>query len=106
LEAIIKEKTMGRLKITRNVNREQKQLLQAKLDSSLVADVNLLCKWSGNEKNYVIAELLRYALAQEPEFQKYKHSLPKGAAEPIQLAAPDRREPVSERKLQPAAATK
>ena len=96
---------MGRFRITRNINQEQKQLLQAKLDSSLVADVNLLCKWSGNEKNYVIAELLRYALNQEPEFQKYKRSLQPGVAGSIPLAA-DRREAVSDRKSQSAAATK
>ena len=46
---------MGRFRITRNNNKEVKQLLQAKLDSSLIEEVNLLCKWSGNEKNCVIA---------------------------------------------------
>jgi hypothetical protein len=97
---------MGRFRIARNVNKEQKQLLQAKLDSSLVEDVNLLCKWSGNEKNYVIAELLRYALAQEQEFQRYKLSSQRGAAEPIALATTDRREPTSERRPQTAAAAK
>src|SRR5216684_8451126 len=68
------EENMGRFRITRNDSKEQKQLLQAKLDSSVIADINLLCQWSGNEKNYVIAELLRYALSQEAEFQKHKQS--------------------------------
>jgi hypothetical protein len=71
---------MGHFRITRNNNKEVKQLLQAKLDSSLIEEVNLLCKWSGNEKNCVIAELLRYALSQESEFQKYRRSLQHGAA--------------------------
>ena len=35
---------MGRFRITRNNNKEEKQLLQAKLDSSLIEEVNLLCK--------------------------------------------------------------
>ena len=68
---------MSRFKISRNNNREEKQLLQAKLDASLVEEVNLLSKWSGNEKNYVIAELLRYALSQESDFQAYKQTLAK-----------------------------
>ena len=68
---------MARFKINRNNNKEEKQLLQAKLDASLVEEVNLLCKWSGNEKNYVIAELLRYALSQESDFQEYRQTLGK-----------------------------
>ena len=66
---------MARFKIARNINKEQKQLLQAKLEASLVEEVTLLCKWSGNEKNFVIAELLRFALSQESDFQEYKQSL-------------------------------
>jgi hypothetical protein len=100
---------MGRFRITRNNNKEEKQLLQAKLDSSLIEEVNLLCKWSGNEKNCVIAELLRYALSQESEFQKYKQSLPRAAAAEattMMAAESQRREPVSERKVQPTSLAK
>jgi hypothetical protein len=100
---------MGRFRITRNNNKEEKQLLQAKLDSSLIEEVNLLCKWSGNEKNCVVAELLRYALSQESEFQKYRRSLQSGAAaEPTTMlgAESQRREPVSERKVQPTSLAK
>ena len=97
---------MGRFRIARNINKEEKQLLQAKLDSSLVEDVNLLCKWSGNEKNYVIAELLRYALSQETEFQTYKGSLRRGSASESMGSTEtnqQKREPASERKTQPSA---
>ena len=66
---------MARFKINRNINKEEKQLLQAKLESSLIDEVNLLCKWSGNDKNYVVAELLRFALSQENDFQEYKQSI-------------------------------
>jgi hypothetical protein len=82
---------MSRFKINRNNNREEKQLLQAKLDASLVEDVNLLSKWSGNEKNYVIAELLRYALSQESDFQAYKQTLGK---QPPTAGAPAASEPM------------
>ncbi len=101
---------MGRFRIARNNTKEQKQLLQAKLETSLVEDVNLLCKWSGNEKNYVIAELLRYALGQESEFQEYKKSLQQQGAAVTPLAviaaeAPKRESP-TDRKSQPATAAR
>jgi hypothetical protein len=31
-----------------------------------------LADWSNNETNYIINELLRFALTQEEDFQKYK----------------------------------
>ncbi len=99
---------MGRFRINRNNTKEQKQLLQAKLETSLVEDVNLLCKWSGNEKNYVIAELLRYALSQESEFQEYKKSLQQHGAPttpvPLLPTEPPKRESASDRKSQLATA--
>ncbi len=66
---------MTRLKIIRTNREERKRLLQAKLSTSLVDDINLMCQWSGNDKGYVIAELLRYALSMEPDFQAYKQSI-------------------------------
>lgn len=68
---------MARFKISRINNKEEKQVLQVKLEASLVDEVNLLCKWSGNEKNYVVAELLRYALRQEADFQQYRQATTK-----------------------------
>ncbi len=101
---------MGRFRINRNNTKEQKQLLQAKLETSLVDDVNLLCKWSGNEKNYVIAELLRYALSQESEFQEYKKSLPQQGdpTTPVSLIAAElpKREAAADRKAQPITAAR
>jgi hypothetical protein len=82
---------MARFKITRNNDKEEKQVLQVKLDTSLIEDVNLLCKWSGNEKNYVVAELLRYALSQEADFQEHKQMLgtmPGNASAPTAVEPP------------------
>jgi hypothetical protein len=70
---------MARFKINRNIKTEDRHLLQARLESSLVEDINLICKWSGNEKNFVVAELLRFALSQENDFQQYKQSLSRQA---------------------------
>ncbi len=66
---------MPRFKLTRNNETEEKQLFQAKLPKTLIQEINLMVKWSGNEKNYVAAELFRYALSQESDFQQYKRSL-------------------------------
>lgn len=66
---------MPRFKLNRNNETEDKQLFQAKLPKSLIQEINLMVKWSGNEKNYVTAELFRYALSQESDFQHYKRSL-------------------------------
>jgi hypothetical protein len=33
-----------------------------------------MAEWSNNETNYVVNELLRFALTQEDDFQKYKSS--------------------------------
>ena len=67
---------MPRFKLNRNSETEEKQLFQAKLPKSLIQEINLMVKWSGNEKNYVAAELFRYALSQENDFQQYKRSVP------------------------------
>lgn len=93
---------MARFKIARNNNQEKKQLLQAKLDASLVEEVNLLCKWSGNEKNYVIAELLRYALSQETDFQEYRASI--GQQAPNMAPGTAKAIPISDHKPLPAVA--
>ena len=65
---------MPRFKLNRNSETEEKQLFQAKLPKSLIQEINLMVKWSGNEKNYVAAELFRYALSQESDFQQFKRS--------------------------------
>jgi hypothetical protein len=66
---------MPRFKLNRNSEAEEKQLFQAKLPKTLIQEINLMVKWSGNEKNYVAAELFRYALSQESDFQQYRRSL-------------------------------
>ena len=66
---------MSRFKIVRNNTNTDRKLLQARIESSLVEDVNLLVKWSNRDKNEIIAELLRYALSQEADFQSYRQSV-------------------------------
>ncbi len=89
---------MTRFKILRNNTEEKKQLLQAKLSTSLVQDINLMCEWSGNEKSYVIGELLRYALSMESDFQEYKKSVThKEAAGVLGNISASKKEPSAEK---------
>jgi len=65
---------MVKFKIEKGVSRITRVKLQATIDESIAADINMLCEWSNNEKNYVVNELLRFALAQDTDFQNYKQS--------------------------------
>lgn len=66
---------MARFKIIRNNTNTDRKLLQARIETALVEDVNLIVKWSNRDKNEIVAELLKYALSQEEDFQAYKRSV-------------------------------
>jgi len=66
---------MSKLKIDHGVSRIRRAKLQASIDQSIAEDIESLAEWSNNEPQYIINQLLRFALAQEEEFQKYKAGL-------------------------------
>jgi len=66
---------MGKFKIEKGASRIARVKLQATIEESIAADLSLICEWSNNEKNYVVNELLRFAVAEDSEFQAYKQSL-------------------------------
>lgn len=66
---------MSKLKIEIGVSRVERVKLQASIDHSTAKDIDLLAEWSNNEKNYVINQLLRFAITQAEEFQQYKTTL-------------------------------
>lgn len=66
---------MSKLKIEHGVSRVRRAKLQASIDQSVAEDIQALADWSNNEPQYIINHLLRFALAQEDDFQKYKASL-------------------------------
>lgn len=65
---------MSKLKLEHGVSRIRRAKLQSSIDQTVADDIELLAEWSNNETNYVINELLRFALMQEEDFQKYKAS--------------------------------
>jgi hypothetical protein len=78
---------MSKLKLDHGVSRIRRAKLQSSIDQTIADDIELMAQWSNNESNYVINELLRFALAQEEEFQKYKASAGANLSRP---AAPAR----------------
>jgi len=73
---------MSKLKIEHGVSRIRRAKLQASIDQSVADDIQALAEWSNNEPQYVINQLLRFALAQEEAFLKYKASVAASPAKP------------------------
>jgi hypothetical protein len=73
---------MNKFKIEKGISRITRVKLQATIEESIGADLALLGEWSNNEKNYVVNELLRFALSQDTEFQTYKESIGSSRPEP------------------------
>ncbi len=71
---------MSRLKLQHGVSRIRRAKLQSSIDQTVADDIELMAKWSNNETQYIINELLRFAIAQEEDFLKYKASLPTGSS--------------------------
>ena len=63
---------MNKFKIEKGISRITRVKLQATIEESIAADLALLGEWSDNDKNYIVNELLRFALSQDGEFQAYK----------------------------------
>ena len=65
---------MSKMKIEHGVSRVRRAKLQASIDQSIADDIQALAEWSNNEPQYVVNQLLRFALMQEEDFQKHKAS--------------------------------
>jgi hypothetical protein len=79
---------MGKLKLEHGVSRIRRAKLQSSIDQTVADDVELLAQWSNNETQYVVNELLRFALTQEEGFQKYKASPAPKATRSVDNAKP------------------
>lgn len=79
---------MSKLKLEYGVSRIRRAKLQSSIDQTVADDIELLAEWSNNETNYVVNELLRFALTQEEDFQKYKATSAANAARPASGTKP------------------
>jgi hypothetical protein len=74
-ELTFEEKVRNKFKIEKGVSRINRVKLQASIEESVGTQLALMCGWSNNDRNYVVNELLRFALSQDGEFQAYKESV-------------------------------
>jgi hypothetical protein len=79
---------MSKLKLEHGLSRIRRAKLQSSIDQTVADDIELLAEWSNNETNYVVNELLRFALKQEEDFQKYKASSTANPVRPASSAKP------------------
>ena len=93
---------MGKMKIEHGVSRIRRTKLQSSIDQTVASDIELMAQWSDNETNYIVNELLRFALTQEEDFLKYKAGL---AATPAPSTVNPKPAP-SQAKLAPDAVAK
>lgn len=74
---------MSKLKLEHGVSRIRRAKLQSSIDQTIADDIELLAQWSNNETYYIVNELLRFALTQEEDFQKYKASSAANTSRPV-----------------------
>ena len=79
--------TMNKLKIEHGASKVHWVLLKTSIEEQLSVDIDRLCQWSENDRKYIVNELLRFAITQAEEFQKYKAGLPATTAHSIRDAA-------------------
>jgi hypothetical protein len=82
------ENSMSKFKIEKGISRVTRVKLQATIEESIAADLVLMGEWSNNDKNYIVSELLRFALSQDSEFQAYKDSVGTSRPEPRSSGTP------------------
>ena len=77
---------MSKFKIEHGASKINLVLLKTNIEDSISNDIDLMCQWSDNERRYIVNELLRFALAQDENFLKYKANLTTSAARPASSA--------------------
>ena len=93
---------MTKFKIEKGVSRINRVKLQASIEEAVAAELALMCEWSNNDRNYVVNELLRFALSQDGEFQAYKESVDPDARKALSPAGSLRARTATAAKTEPA----
>jgi hypothetical protein len=65
---------MSKLKVEHGASKINLVLLKTSIEETISQDIDLMAAWSDNERRYIVNELLRFAIAPEENFQKYKAS--------------------------------
>jgi hypothetical protein len=72
---------MSKFRIEHRASKINLVLLKTNIEDTISQDIDLLASWSSNDRKYIVNELLRFALAQEEDFLKYKANLTPTAAQ-------------------------
>jgi len=86
---------MSKFKVEHGASKVNLVLLKTNIEDSISNDIDLMCQWSDNERKYIVNELLRFALTQEEDFQKYKASAAANTSRPATSAKPSAIKPES-----------
>ena len=65
---------MSKFKIEHGASKVNLVLLKTNIEDTIAEDIDRMAAWSENDRKYIVNELLRFALAQEDDFQRYKAS--------------------------------
>jgi hypothetical protein len=65
---------MSKFKVEHGASKVNLVLLKTNIEDTISQDIDLMSTWSNNDRKYIVNELLRFALAQEEDFQRYKAS--------------------------------
>ena len=79
---------MSKFKIEHGASKVNLVLLKTNIEDTISQDIDLLASWSNNERRFVINELLRFALAQEEDFQRHKANSAANPARPASTVKP------------------
>jgi hypothetical protein len=73
---------MSKFKIEHGASKVNVVLLKTNIEDTISQEIDALAAWSNNDRKYIVNELLRFALAQEEDFQKHKASLSANSPRP------------------------
>ena len=86
---------MSKFKVEHGASKVNLVLLKTNIEDTISHDIDLMSTWSNNDRKYIVNELLRFALTQDEDFQRYKASAATNGSRPAASAksSPARSEP-------------
>lgn len=79
---------MSKFKVEHGASKINLVLLKTNIEDMISKDIDLMSSWSNNDRKYIVNELLRFALTQEEDFQKYKASISATATRSVSSTKP------------------
>jgi hypothetical protein len=73
---------MSKFKVEHGASKINLVLLKTNIEDTISQDIDLMSTWSNNDRKYIVNELLRFALTQDEDFQRYKASAAANTSRP------------------------